>query len=174
MQESAGARNRLRGRAGFQQLIKFCIVGASSTVIDKGSLWVLLNKVLPQAPWWVCSTISFCLAVSNGFFWNRHWTFRAQGGSHAPAREQYMKFVATNAVGLGLNLGITKLFLVILSGQILHTTTAPSPTQVLFASLCAVPIVVFWNFTAAKYWTFRGAKPDATAKAESISPNAAG
>jgi putative flippase GtrA len=155
MIESAPAPTPLRDRSGLKQLIKFCIVGASSTIIDKGSLWLLLNKLLPQMPWWVCSTISFCLAVSNGFFWNRRWTFRALGEGHSSAHQQYAKFVFTNAIGLILNLSITKLFLVLMTGQLLHQKN-PSPNQVMLASLCAVPIVVFWNFAAAKYWTFRG------------------
>lgn len=141
-------------RGGVQQLVKFCIVGATSTVIDKGSLWLLLNRVLPHAPWWVCATLSFCLAVSNGFFWNRHWTFQAHGEGHAPARRQYLKFFATNIVGLTLNLGITKLFLILFTGQFLHNTN-PAPLHVLIASLCAAPFVVVWNFTAARHWTFK-------------------
>ena len=141
-------------RSGVQQFAKFCIVGASSTVVDKGILWLLLNKLIPQAPWWVCSTISFCLAVSNGFFWNRRWTFKAQGEGHSSAKQQYVKFVATNLVGLILNLTFTKVFLVVLTGQLLHNTNPP-PSYVMLASLCGVPFVVFWNFAAAKYWTFK-------------------
>lgn len=143
-------------RDGVQQLIKFCIVGATSTVLDKGVLWLLLNRVLPLAPWWVCSSLSFCLAVSNGFFWNRRWTFRAHGEGHESARRQYLKFFATNMVGLALNLGITKLFLIVFTGQFLHRAN-PAPMHVLIASLCAVPFVVVWNFTAARYWTFKKA-----------------
>ena len=154
-------------RGGIRQLIKFCIVGFSSTIVDKGSLWLLLKYALPQAPWWLSATISFCLGVTNGFTWNRLWTFRARG--HASVHSQYSKFVLTNIVGLFLNLALTKVFLVLITGQVTHDQN-PAPVVVIIASLCAVPIVVIWNFAAAKYWTFRA--PDAIAPHEEA-PNQA-
>ena len=66
-----------------RQFVKFCIVGASSTLVDKGTLYALLKWAeanAPHVPWWACATLSFCLAVTNGFFWNRRWTFQA--GAH--------------------------------------------------------------------------------------------
>ena len=149
--QSKGAR--LIGRPGVRQFVKFCMVGLSSTVVDKGLLW-FLQGAFPLFPWWVCATISFCFGVSNGFFWNRLWTFRAHGEGHSRARDQYFKFLVSNSVGLALNLGFTKLFLVFFTGQVIHTAN-PDRLQVLIASLCAAPIVVIWNFTIAKFWTFR-------------------
>lgn len=143
---------------GVRQLIKFCLVGATSTIVDKGSLWFLL-KQFPTVPWWMLSTISFCLGVTNGFTWNSRWTFRSQENATVNFKEQYPKFLLTNIVGLLLNLGITKFFLVLFTGQVLHTHGNPTGAQVIIASLCAIPIVVFWNFTASKYWTFRAPRP---------------
>jgi putative flippase GtrA len=147
----AGAR--LQSKPALLQLIKFCIVGTSSTVIDKGVFWILLNA-LPLLPWWICSVISFCFGVTNGFLWNRFWTFRAKGEGHSSARRQYAKFVISNIIGLILNLTFTKIFLVIFTGQVWHSAN-PDPKQTMIASLCAIPFVVIWNFTAAKFWTFR-------------------
>ena len=147
-------------RRGVRQLIKFCIVGATSTVVDKGTLWFMLNHFAPQAPWWVSATVSFCFGVTNGFVWNRRWTFRAQESGRA--RTQYIKFVLTNLVGLILNLSITKMFLMLFTGQVVHGEN-PTPTTVLLASICAIPFVVIWNFSAAKYWTFREPKAAADA-----------
>jgi putative flippase GtrA len=138
-----------------RQLIKFCLVGLSSTIIDKGIQRILLLS-FPLWPWWVSQTISFCFGVTNGFFWNRRWTFRAQ---HAgSSRKQYPKFFATNIIGLILNLGFTKLFLIALTGETVHTVN-PNVNTVQIASLCAIPIVVVWNFTASRFWTFRAAPP---------------
>ena len=102
----------------------------------------------------MCSIIAFCFGVSNGFLWNRFWTFRAQGEGHSSARHQYAKFVLSNLIGLLLNLTFTKLFLVVFTGQVLHNAN-PTPVQAMIASLCAIPFVVVWNFSAAKFWTFR-------------------
>lgn len=137
-----------------RQLIKFCLVGASSTIIDKGIQRAILLS-FPLWPWWVAQTISFCFGVSNGFFWNRRWTFKARNlGS---PRQQYPKFMATNAVGLVLNLAFTKLFLIYLTGKMVHGVNPPANT-ILIASLMAIPIVVIWNFSASRLWTFRAPK----------------
>lgn len=141
-------------RLGGVQFLKFCTVGVSSTIIDKGTAWLLMKFVLPRAPWWISLTISFALGVSNGFFWNRRWTFQARGEGHAPAREQYLKFIFSNVIGWMLNITFTKLFLFLVTGKLFHEINPP-PLHVIIASLCAAPIVVFWNFFANKHWTFK-------------------
>ncbi|MBV9470488.1 MAG: GtrA family protein [Abitibacteriaceae bacterium] len=153
------SKTPLLQRPGVQQLIKFCLVGATSTVVDKGVLWVLL-KFVPALPWYISATISFCLGVTNGFIWNRRWTFHEHRSG--AVKEQYPKFFASNVVGWMLNLSITKFFLVIFTGQVLHKSGNPAPFLVITASLCAIPIVVVWNFAASKYWTFRTPKPAAS------------
>jgi putative flippase GtrA len=119
--------------------------------VGKRVFLLLLNQF--GARWWTLYTcIAFCFGVTNGFYWNRRWTFNI--GKKANGGKQYVKFVVTNIIGLALNLLITKFFLIIMLGH----ADAPSDTdkmKVLIASLCAVPIVVIWNFTAARFWTFK-------------------
>jgi putative flippase GtrA len=155
----AAPRLSLWQRPGLQQLMKFCIVGASSTLIDLGGLALLLG-LFGTDLWVACSTISFSLGVSNGFLWNRLWTFRAHASTGIAARTQYFKFFATNLIGLILNLTLTKVFLVLFTGQLEHGGNTHS-SKILIAKLCAVPIVVIWNFSAAKFWTFRAPKNSA-------------
>jgi len=135
-------------------LIKFCLVGASSAVVDNCTKWFLLNRY-PDVPWWLIATIGFCFGLTNGFFWNRHLTFRAR--DFGSARSQYFKFAITNCVGLLLNLTITKMFLILLTQKLVHGEN-PEPRTVIFASILAIPFVAIWNFSAAKYWTFRAPK----------------
>ena len=149
-----------------RQLIKFCIVGASSTVIDKGIQWILMG-LFPLVPWWIIQSVSFCFGVSNGFFWNRRWTFRGQNKSSM--RTQYSKFFVTNVIGWGLNLLITKGFLVLLTGKMVHATN-PSRETVILASICAIPIVVIWNFGASRLWTFRAHKPKSSVENKMDTP----
>jgi len=145
---------------GLRQFVKFCIVGFSSTIIDKGLLWLLTFKMtvlvsFPLVPWYVWNTLTFCVAVTNGFLLNRHWTFRAQG--HSSARQQYSRFFFINAIGLVLTLLITKFFLYLFTGEFLHQEN-PDKKMLMLASLCPIPFVAIWNFSAAKYWTFRAPK----------------
>ena len=156
---SESSRPAFLQRAGVRQLVKFCIVGASSTVVDKGLFFALMTfgeHNAPRVAWWMWATASFCLGVSNGFFWNRRWTFRA-ARDHSSAHAQYIKFVFTNVIGLILNLSFTKVFLILFTGQVVHNQNPDKKTAII-ASLCAVPIVVIWNFSAAKFWTFKAPK----------------
>jgi putative flippase GtrA len=148
----AGEGSLLRA-PGLQQFLKFCVVGATSFAIDFGiSYFLIFHFHL----WWVLAkTISFSLAVTNGFFWNRRWTFDAVGLRHH--HEQYVMFFSVNIVGYFLNLTIMKAVFFAATG----TWRGQHPTKPVFiaATLAATVIVVFWNFFANKHWTF---KPDAS------------
>ena len=142
-------------RPAIQQFIKFCIIGASSTVID-GLISHTLTYRYGMNPT-LAKTISFVFSVSNGFFWNSRWTFRGMGSGRL--HEMYTKFIAINAVGLGLNLTIFKLVQVPFVGRFFKQGQPSQPVWFLafgVATFC----VAFWNFTANRKWTFR-AGPEA-------------
>src|SRR5579872_297934 len=64
----------LHERKSIRQFVKFCIVGASSTVISFTIFNMLLQKYdFPLVP---AVTVAFLVSVINGFLWNRHWTFK--------------------------------------------------------------------------------------------------
>ena len=139
-------------RPAVQQFIKFCIIGASSTVIDFAISYTLtfhfgLNQTLAKS-------ISFVFSVSNGFFWNSRWTFRGMGSGCL--HEMYTKFIAINAVGLVLNITLFKLVQVPFSGRFIGQGKPSKPVFILafgVATFC----VAFWNFTANRKWTFAAA-----------------
>lgn len=161
MQSTNSLLRSVAQREGLRQFIKFCIVGASSTVIDLVIYLSLIEIVhlqqfvggLPTARL-LAKSISFLFSVSNGFFWNSRWTFRA--GDAAGGQRRYGKFVLTNVIGLSLNLGILSL--------VAHSVP-PAVERILspylhdpagfVGMLTAMCFVVFWNFCASKYWTFK-------------------
>lgn len=117
----------------------------------------------------VAGTISFLCAVTNGFIWNSRWTFRDRQGDR---RKQYPKFLATNVVGWLLNLTIMTLAIVTaMRLGVMHTQRSTPEIINLIATgqgksefrwpvllgskVVATVIVVAWNFTAARLWTFR-------------------
>jgi putative flippase GtrA len=148
-------------RRGMRQFVKFCIVGASSTLIDFGAFLLLMQVVgMPSLVGslvlarLISASISFLLAVSNGFVWNSRWTFRPTGPASTQTR--YAKFLATNAVGLVLNL----LILSVVAHSVPHSLAAAMPGNLddpagFIGKVCATAVVVFWNFTVNKYWTFK-------------------
>ena len=116
--------NGILQRRGVRQLVKFCLVGASSTVLDKGTLYLLVKRIAPRWPWWLSASLSFSLGVTNSFLLNRNWTFRAHEHDES-AGAQYRRFLLTNLVGLLLNLGMTKALLVVVTGQLRHVGANP-------------------------------------------------
>ena len=157
----------LVARPGVRQLVKFCIVGASSTIIDLTIFNVLLSFSIPP----VYAVVGgFIGGVSNGFFWNRRWTFKDRQGNMA---KQGPIFFATNLVGLTLNILVTTLALIIAAHLHLtetHSTPEQTMRMILFrttdgqqfsrlalnaAKLCATVVVTTWNFSASKFITFK-------------------
>src|SRR3954452_3534086 len=74
----------VRVRAGIRrphnwlQLGKFCAVGASGYAVN---LCVFALCVGPLGlHHLVAATAAFVVAVTNNFWWNRHWTFQARDG----------------------------------------------------------------------------------------------
>jgi putative flippase GtrA len=153
-----------RHRGVLKQFVKFCLVGAVSTAINigLGNLFLIWGFGVNLAH--VCA---FSLAVTNGFFLNRAWTFRKAGS--ARMQHQYLMFFAVNLVGLGLSWVVMRTVM----GWLLHTQLAytladslsnriglvPDPTRLAYSlgELTATPLVAVWNFSANKFWTF-GAK----------------
>jgi dolichol-phosphate mannosyltransferase len=141
-----------RGEHG-RRFIKFCIVGASSVVVQLTTMKVyehVVHSASPQTAWWG-NNLGVMLAICNGFVWNRLWTF-GHGGTKG-AGGQFGRFVAVNFVGLGLQSSLFFLFHVRLR---LFASLSHSD---IVCSLMAIGIVTFWNFYANSRWTFRTTEP---------------
>ena len=145
-------RQPLAHRPGLRQLVKFGIVGASSTAVNFAVLNIML-VVLHQTKY-PSITVAFLVSVVNGYFWNRRWTFSA-----APAKAahtQFTQFLLVNSVGLGLDWLMVRL----LSGPLEHSLHLSTPHLSMIvatnlAQLVATGVTVFWNFFANRFWTFK-------------------
>lgn len=161
-------------RRGVRQFVKFCIVGALSTLIDLGLHWVLMfgvsirgellshivgtymwnwlhpgvtptDKDLTNASFAVLKVLPVGLAILNSFFWNRRWTFRVLGKE--ALHRQVIKFYTVALIGMGLN--------VLISTSVYNVIPGHPKRSWAVASFVAMVIVVFWNFFGQKLWTFR-------------------
>ncbi len=141
-------------RAALKQFIKFCIIGASSTVVDVGISKALMHFV--HMRWGVAQTISFPVAVTNGFIWNSLWTFRGMGSGKR--HEQYLKFVAINLVGYALTIGIMNTVLALLFAATRELDADGNPPHLHWniAKALSIVLVSLWNFFANRRWTFGG------------------
>ncbi len=161
---------RLAQSTGVRQLVKFGIVGISSSLINFGlSNWFHYQLGWPLIP---ALTLAFFLSVLNGFFWNRRWTFKAARGK--PAHTQSVQYLVVNVIGWIINTSIVVLIVAHFKshGQglfgdpaeferiitaMLTNTGKQEYGPLLFngALLIATGIVVFWNFFANRFWTFK-------------------
>jgi putative flippase GtrA len=141
---------------GLRQLVKFAIVGASSTVINLAVLYLMLR--LLHGHRYISTSIAFLVSVVNGYYWNRRWTFKAAQAK--AVHTQFAQFALVNLVGYGLDLLVMYLASVPLEHQVhlLEPIWSAAKTErvaVLAAQLIATAVIVFWNFFANRFWTFK-------------------
>ncbi|MBS1724602.1 MAG: YqeG family HAD IIIA-type phosphatase [Armatimonadetes bacterium] len=155
------------------QFAKFIVVGASSTIIDVGLLFVLmffirvngvelgtvvgqwLIESFPSLFGWakepskaavpVLGAVSTSLAIVNSFIWNRLWTWGISGSTARAA--QFRKFFIVSIVGFALNNGLKTFFNSVIPGH--------AKLSLAVASAIAVVVVAFWNFFGQKLWAFK-------------------
>jgi dolichol-phosphate mannosyltransferase len=138
---SQGAAQRvgsaLGKRSNWEQLAKFCIVGASGYLVNLAVFASLLKwagvHYIPAA------VGSFLVAVANNYTWNRLWTFRGQRGGVA---YQGLRFLVVSSVALGANLVVLYALVAVGMGEL--------PAQAV-----AIVLVTPLNFIGNKLWSFR-------------------
>jgi len=119
------------------QLFKFGAVGATGYAINIVA-FALLVEVLGVHH--IAAAVgAFCVAVTNNFLWNRHWTFAA-GDGHAGF--QAARFLAVSLGGLGVNL--------VVLAVLVDVAGAPPVASQAVAVAVAMPV----NFVGNKLWTF--------------------
>ena len=127
----------LRAPHNWVQLGKFCAVGASGYIINLAVYTALLKWA--GLHYLGAAVVSFCAAVSNNYWWNRHWTFRGQRGHFA---YQGMRFVVVSVVALVANLIILRVLVGFGMDKVL-------------AQAIAIVLVTPLNFVGNKLWSFR-------------------
>jgi putative flippase GtrA len=131
------AGRALRARHNWLQLAKFCTVGASGYVVNLAVFAALVH--LGGVHYLLAAVVSFLVAVTNNYTWNRVWTFRGQRGHVA---YQGMRFLVVSTIALVANL----LVLRALVGLGLDKV----PAQAI-----AIVLVTPLNFVGNKLWSFR-------------------
>ena len=122
------------------QLIKFAAVGGTGYVVNL-TVYTLLVE-LADVHYIPAAVGAFCVAVTNNFLLNRHWTFRHQGSKDAHAGFQAARFFTVSLAGLGVNLLVLELL-------VNAADLAELPSQAIAVAV-ATPV----NFIGNKLWTF--------------------
>ena len=130
---TAGA---LRRPANWIQLAKFCAVGATGYAVNLAVYGTALHY---EVYYLLAAVISFLVAVTNNYTWNRLWTFRHQRGHLV---FQGFRFLVVSTVALAANLAFLS--------ALVAVGVPKLPAQAV-----AVALVMPWNFVANKLWSFR-------------------
>jgi putative flippase GtrA len=127
----------LRRPHNWVQLAKFCTVGATGYVVNL----TVFSALLLWADWHhlAAATVSFLVAVTNNYVWNRLWTFRGQRGHVA---YQGIRFLVVAVCALAANL--------LILGGLVALGVEEIPAQAI-----AIILVTPLNFVGNKLWSFR-------------------
>jgi putative flippase GtrA len=118
------------------QLFQFGVVGLSGYFVNLAVFALMVGPVdLHHIP---AALVAFCVAVTNNFWWNRHWTFDAR---HGHAGFQAARFFTVSVIALGVNLIALEL--------LIRGGLSDLPAQALAIGI-ATPV----NFIGNKLWTF--------------------
>lgn len=154
---------RLRREAG--RFAKFSVVGAVGAVVDFGGFNLL--HAAAGVPPLLASALSFLLAVTSNFIWNRWWTYPDSRAKRIG--RQAGQFALVSLVGLAIRtpvfalaerpaVGLIERILPSLAGSL---PVAGLPAAIVGRNLAlalAVGIVLVWNFAANRLWTYSDAR----------------
>jgi putative flippase GtrA len=128
------------------RFMRFAVVGALGTLIDFSLLVVL--KEWAGLSTLIANSLSSVAGIANNFTLNRWWTF-----SDAPAKPvlvQLAQFVGVSLIGITLNNGM-----VLALEAPLGLLPGISGYGYVLAKGIATGVVIFWNFSANRLWTFK-------------------
>ncbi|MFH1671257.1 MAG: GtrA family protein [Candidatus Portnoybacteria bacterium] len=134
------------------QISKFVVIGTLNTGIDFAVLNLLIWWTGIYSGKWIIllNTIAFSVAVINSYFWNKHWTFKAEQEGESKIKE-FSQYVAVTLVGLILNTAVVYLI----------TTFIPpmfgtsKELWVNLAKVVATGVSLVWNFIGYKFIVFK-------------------
>ncbi len=126
----------LRARRNWEQLAKFCVVGAIGYAINLGVYAALLHA---GVHFLLAATCSFLVAVTSNYTWNRIWTFRDR---RAGVAAQGVRFLIVSVGSLGANLLVLDALITLGAGK-------------LTGQAIAIVLVTPLNFIGNKLWSFR-------------------
>jgi len=120
-----------------RQFIKFCIVGAASSIINIAT-YILLTRFLGLY-YIAADVLAYLISLINSYYLNRNFTFR---NNHKKIGIQLAKYIIVYTVGMISSAGLLYVFVNELG---IHD---------LFAKFLVIGVVMIWNFIGSKFLIF--------------------
>jgi putative flippase GtrA len=130
-------RAGLRRPHNWVQLLKFCAVGASGYAVNLAVFYVCVE--LLGLHHLVGATVAFIVAVTNNFWWNRHWTFRARSGRPG---FQAARFFTVSITAF------------LFAASVLELLVSVAGMPELAAQAISIAVATPLNFIGNKMWSF--------------------
>ncbi|MBA2580100.1 MAG: GtrA family protein [Thermoleophilaceae bacterium] len=128
----------VRERRNWRQLVKFVIVGGSGYAANL--LVFTLGVNVLELHHLIAASLAFVVAVSNNFWWNRFWTFRARSGH---AGTQALRYFTVSIAAFVIAAALLEL---LVTGLGMHKVLAQAVSVG-----AATPL----NFLGNKMWSFK-------------------
>jgi putative flippase GtrA len=153
-----------------RRFAKFLVVGAVGFVVDFGAFNLLLRVFNIDRV--VAQTISFSLAVTSNFIWNRRWTYPESRSK--PIARQFGQFFVLNLIAWLVRTPIFVLLGPPMTALVASMADGPFAGPLEFATRtlnatvqqlgynaalgCAVIVVMLWNFFSNRLITYSDVK----------------
>jgi dolichol-phosphate mannosyltransferase len=130
-------RHGVRKADNWWQLARFTAVGASGYIVNLATFALCVHAL--DLDFRIAAVIAFLVAVTNNFWWNRHWTFEAREGH---AGQQAWRFLAVSVAAFAVNFAL------------LEILVSVADFKEVLAQAIAVAAATPCNFLGNKLWTF--------------------
>jgi putative flippase GtrA len=132
------------------QVAKFVAVGGFNTLLDFSVLNLLMFWTGYSDDWRVSlfKGISFVIANSSAYFWNKHWAFQSDKESNS---KEIVSFIFVSVCGFLINNGIFSLIVFAFKGTSLVTPELLANLGALLATM----VSLVWNFFGYKILVFK-------------------
>lgn len=159
---------------GVERFLKFSVVGTIGFVVDFGTVFLLQATILPpvnDVNVMIATAVAFTLAITSNFTWNRYWTYPESRSR--PVKGQLTQFAIVSVIGgvvrtkwIALAYLPIGAFLMPIALPVIHlfrptylsTPLGEAKLGTMAAQFIGVIVVLFWNFFANRYWTYRHVK----------------
>ena len=141
----------------FEQFGKFAAVGTLNTLLDLGVLngLMLATGAVGGIAFSGFKAISFLVATTNSYFWNKFWTFQS---SVPVTLKEYLTFALFTLCGALINVGVA-------SSIVNGIGTPDGMSDTLWANigaLIAVAASFLWNFVSYRLIVFKRREESST------------
>ena len=130
-------RQGVRSADNWWQLARFTAVGVSGYAVNLATFALCVHAL--DIDFRIAAVIAFLVAVSNNFWWNRHWTFDARAGH---AGQQAARFLIVSVAAFAVNFAV------------LEALVVGAGLKEVVAQAIAVAAATPCNFIGNKLWTF--------------------